>query len=202
MKKHSIIAYTLEEGDKLYCVRDGEIKEIMIREEHLLRPCFAESSRDDRYYHITIEPLIDEIYLQPGEKVRQSENGHLILWKRRHVEDLRNSTNRSRRDNLVLIYEEVETDLAVSTDLLNIDSLLENLVTSSSEFKDVQGVTLYSKETGHQIGTISIAEFLALHPDDAKSMLEDRGIEAIAVKNNGTTKNYEFVLKIIASKRQ
>lgn len=86
--------------------------------------------------------------------------------------------------------------------MLNIDSLLENLVTSSSEFKDVQGVTLYSKETSHQIGTISIAEFLALHPDDAKSMLEDRGIEAIAVKNNGTTKNYEFVLKIIASKRQ
>jgi len=50
----------------------------------------------------------------------------------------------------------------------------------------------------------AFAEFLALHSNDAKSMLEDRVIEAVAVKkkNDGTIENYDIVLKTIASKRQ
>ena len=201
MKTHSITAYTFEEGDKLYYARDGEIKEIAIAKENLENKNLSKELRE-RYNDVLMKPLIDDIYFKPGEEVKQSENGRLILWKKRLVKEIESRRRRSKDGNLTMVYEEVETDLVVSTDLLDPNILMKQIVESSDFLKDVKLVTLHFKDTHRQIGAMSITDFLTLHPNDAANMLENQGIEAVAVKHDGTTENFDSVLKVRAKKRQ
>ena len=49
MKKHEITAYTLEEGDTLYCVKDGKIKKIVVEKENFADMNFAENVPEDTW---------------------------------------------------------------------------------------------------------------------------------------------------------
>lgn len=203
MKTHSVTMYTLEEGDELYYVRNDEIKKLVIKRDHLeqtdlIGHMSAESKKyiNDRI----IKPLLGNIYIKAGEKVRQSENGRLILWKKKFVKEIDEITRRPKYTDLTTIYEEVESDFAVSPDLLKIDSSAERIVQLSDLFKDIRIVVLYFKDTHRQIGAMPIAEFLTLHPKDAKNMIENQGIEAVAVKFDGSEENYDAVLRSIASR--
>lgn len=199
MKTHSVTAYTLEKGDKLYYVKDGKVKKIVVKQENLEDTKLTKSlDKDlrDRCNDLMIKPLIDDIYIKPGEKVKQSKNGRLILWKKRAVKECEN------HEKILTRYEEVETNIAISADLLDLDISVDLLIQSSELFKDVKIVVLYFKDTHRQVGAMSVADFLTLHPNDAKNMLENQGIEAVAVNFDGSTQNFDPLLRVMANRSQ
>ena len=122
MKKHEITAYTLEEGDTLYYAEGNKIKKIVVRQNQL--DCTGPHStlpKDIRMRcnDVMLEPLIDNLYVKPGEKVRESENGRLVLWERMFVKEL---DKRAKCKESVYRYLEIETDFAVSEDRLRRDT--------------------------------------------------------------------------------
>lgn len=72
MRKHTIIAYTLQAGDVLHYLEDNEIKSVILSEDHVSK---------DEYSRNIPEIVLDDLVIQPGMKVQQKKNGQLILWK-------------------------------------------------------------------------------------------------------------------------
>lgn len=72
MRKHTIIAYTLHEGDTLYYLDRNEVKSITLSAEHV-------KQNIDRGT-IPLE-ILDGLVIQPGIKVQQKRNGQLVLWE-------------------------------------------------------------------------------------------------------------------------
>jgi hypothetical protein len=72
MRKHTIIAYTLQAGDTLYYLDHNEVKSITLNTEHVKR------NIDSRTIPLAI---LDDLVIQPGTKVQQKKNGQLILWQ-------------------------------------------------------------------------------------------------------------------------
>lgn len=140
MKKHEITAYTLEEGDMLYYAEEGKIKKIVVRQNQL--DCTGPHStlpKDLRMRcnDIMLEPLIDNLYVKPGEKVRESENGRLILWKPVLVKEFNDGTSQPRSQNLSVGYEEVETDIAISAELLRHALITRHMTRLSELFEEI-----------------------------------------------------------------
>lgn len=140
MKKHEITAYTLEEGDALYCIKDGKINKIVVRQKNLGRADLSDDLSEDERYRINsawIDPLIDGLYVKPGEKVRESDNGRLILWQPVLVKEFNNGTNQPRSQNLSVGYEEVETDIAISAELLRHALIARHMTQLSELFEEI-----------------------------------------------------------------
>ena len=140
MKKHEITAYTLEEGDTLYCIKDGKINKIVVRQKNLERADLSDDLSEDARDRINsawIDPLIDNLYIKPGEKVRESDDGRLILWKPVLVKESDNNASQSRAQHLSVGYEEVETDIAISAELLRHDLIARHMTQLSELFEEI-----------------------------------------------------------------
>lgn len=72
MRKHTIIAYTLQVGDTLHYLDHNEVKSITLDTEHV------KQKLDSRTIPLAI---LDDLVIQPGTKVQQKKNGQLILWQ-------------------------------------------------------------------------------------------------------------------------
>ena len=70
MKKHTITAYTFKPNDKLYYFDGNDIQTITITKDHL----------DERY----IKSIVKDYLILSKEKVEQTTNDQLILWKAEH----------------------------------------------------------------------------------------------------------------------
>lgn len=71
MRKHTIIAYTLHEGDTLYYLDHNEVKSITLKFDQVYR----------KYHNSLLKPIVDDLLIKPDEKIQQTRNGQLILWR-------------------------------------------------------------------------------------------------------------------------